>query len=83
MPGTGGAVVVKGTGGAVVMPGTGGAVVMPGTGGAQGLGGTTSPATTQPSESSGCSISQGSHSAGLFLFVLGVGLAIFGRRKRS
>jgi MYXO-CTERM domain-containing protein len=75
-PGAGG---TQETGGA---PGAGGTQE---TGGAPGTGGATVPATTEPSQQGGgsCSMVQGGHPAGLFLLVLGVGLALFGRRKRG
>ena len=63
--------------------GTGGAT---GAGGAQGTGGATVPVTTEPTDEDNggsCSMVKGSQPAGLFLLVLGLGLAIFGRRKRG
>ena len=68
---------------ATVPQGTGGAT---GSGGAQGTGGATVPVTTEPTdEDKGgtCSMVQGGQPAGLFLLVLGLGLAIFGRRKHG
>jgi hypothetical protein len=65
--------------------GTGGEIGLDAAGGAPGTGGTTAPATTNPSsdnKGSSCSISQG-RPTGLFVLVMSLGLAFFGRRKRA